>query len=102
MKHLPISFPDPAGTNLRAVVATIAGTLSSLSGQFTPEEVKTALDSLTASWGELVNQLALGQESEYRECPKGGHIALRRTTLCSDCLSYVMKLDPLAPGESLG
>ncbi len=102
MKHLPASLPDPAGANLRAAVATITDTISSLSGLFTPEEVKTALDSLTASWGELVNQLALGQEPAYRECPICSRLALRKTTLCRDCLAEERERDPLAPGERLG
>jgi hypothetical protein len=100
MKNLRTDLPDPARTNLRAVVASIAGTLSSLSGQSTPEEAKTNLETLTASWGDLVNQLALGPEPEYRECPKCGHISMRQATLCGHCWAKLGPLDPLAPGES--
>jgi hypothetical protein len=41
MSYLGYDLPEPAGTNLHAIVATISGTLSSLSVRSTPEELKT-------------------------------------------------------------
>ncbi len=100
MRHLRNDLPDPVKTNLRGAVATVADSLSAFSAQSSPEENKANLAKLMVSWGELVTQLALGPEPEYRECPSCGHISMRQATLCGRCWTKLTPLDPLVPGES--
>ncbi len=98
MMHLRKDLSEPVGTNLREVVAKIARRHPALPGSATPEEVETVLDNLTASREASVTQAVPGLEPKYRECPKRRHLVLRQTTLCGDCWSKVMELDPPPPG----
>jgi hypothetical protein len=50
--------------------------------------------ALLASWGRLIEYLALGPPHELRNCPFCGASGMRAATLCSHCWR---KLEPPAP-----
>ncbi len=77
------SVPDAKRSQLRATVATIERELARL-----PLEAV-----LQASVADLVQQLALGPEPEYRKCPVCQQVGMRAATLCGRCWH---KLTPAA------
>jgi hypothetical protein len=79
---------------LRAIVATIDRELSGLSREAPPADRHQSESVLKASWGELVELLALGVAPEVRECPACQHLCRWNATLCGHCWA---KLTPLAP-----
>jgi hypothetical protein len=53
--------------------------------------------ALLASWGKLVEYLALGPAPELRKCPFCGETGMRAATLCGHCWK---KLEPPAAGSA--
>jgi hypothetical protein len=53
---------------------------------------------LMASWGELVELLALGPPPEIRECPACQHVCMRAATLCGHCWARLTPLSPAVAG----
>jgi hypothetical protein len=83
--------PDAARSRLRSTVATIEHEIARLKKEGVGADGKSLLDTLSARWGELVAQLALGPEPEVRECPSCSGIGIREATLCGFCWT---KLEP--------
>lgn len=50
--------------------------------------------ALLASWGKLIEYLALGPAPELRTCPFCGGTGMRAATVCGHCWK---KLEPPAP-----
>ncbi len=61
--------------------------------QDTPGQEPASAFRLVASWGRLVDFLALGPAPELRDCPYCGRVGMRAATRCGYCWK---KLDPPA------
>jgi hypothetical protein len=85
MNSQGFAHPDEARSRLRAIVASVEGEISRLSGPVKPEDGKIPPDGLRTSWDKLVDQLALGPEPAVRECPVCKHIGMRTATVCGYC-----------------
>ena len=84
------SVPDARRSRLRATVATIERELARL----------PLADGLQAAVADLVQQLALGPEPEYRRCQVCQQVGMSTATICGRCWN---KLTPLAaPGGLVG
>jgi hypothetical protein len=84
------SAPDQKRSRLRATVALIERELA----------LAPLADALRAAVGDLVQQLALGPEPEYRQCPVCHQVGMSTATTCGRCWN---KLTPLpAPGGVVG
>ena len=59
--------------------------LARLPPDITNDNGATPADGLRASVTDLVGQLALGPEPEYRQCPVCKHIGMRVATVCGHC-----------------
>lgn len=79
---------------LRAVVATIDRELSGLSREAPPADRHQSESVLKASWGQLVELLALGVAPDVRECPACRQVCMRAASLCGHCWA---KLPPWTP-----
>lgn len=84
-------LPDPARSNLRALVEAVDRDVARLGPPGAEDE--GAQDGLRASWRALVDSLALGPEPEYRVCPKCGGIGMRAATLCAYCWAKLTPTD---------
>jgi hypothetical protein len=91
------SVPDSKRSRLRATIAAIERELARLPPEVTNDNRATPADSLRASVADLVGQLALGPEPEYRQCPLCRHLGMRVATVCGHCWT---KLTPSALSES--
>jgi hypothetical protein len=92
------SVPDPKRSRLRATIAAIERELARFPAEVTNDNRATPADSLRASVADLVGQLALGPEPEYRQCPVCKRIGMRVATVCGHCWT---KLAPPPAPESL-
>ena len=81
----PDSVPDAKRSRLRATIAAIEHELARLPPEVTNDNRATPADALRASVADLVAQLALGPEPEYRQCPVCRHVGMRVATVCGHC-----------------
>jgi hypothetical protein len=81
----PDSVPDSKRSRLRATVAAIEQELARLPPEVTNDNGATAAAGLRASVADLVGQLALGPEPQYRQCPTCKHTGMRVATVCGHC-----------------
>jgi hypothetical protein len=79
------STPDAARTRLRASLAALEEQIHRL-------PVGPVDDGVRASFVQLVDQLALGPEPRWRNCPTCQHVGMEAATRCGFCWS---KLPPL-------
>ena len=79
------SVPDARRSRLRATIAAIESALARLPPEVTNDNGATPADSLRASVADLVGQLALGPEPEYRRCSACGHSCMSGATVCGHC-----------------
>jgi hypothetical protein len=93
------TVPDSRRSRLRATIAVIQRELARLPADITNDNRATPADSLRASVADLVQQLALGPEPEYRTCPACQRIDMRAATLCGHCWT---KLPPIVPAAAVG
>lgn len=91
------SVPDARRSRLRATVAAIERELARFPAEVTNDNRATPADRLRASVADLVGQLALGPEPEYRQCPVCERVGMRGATVCGHCWA---KLAPPAAPES--
>jgi hypothetical protein len=94
----PDSVPDSKRSRLRATVAAIERDLAQLPPEIASDNRATAADGLRASVADLIQQLALGPEPEYRQCPVCKHFVMRVASVCGHCWT---KLTPPTSPESL-
>jgi hypothetical protein len=87
------SVPDAKRSRLRATVTAIERDLARLPPDVTNDNGSTSADGLRASVADLVQQLALGPEPEYRQCPVCKRVGMRVATVCGHCWT---KLAPLS------
>jgi hypothetical protein len=66
-------------------MAAIESALARLPPEVTNDNHSTPADNLRASVADLVGQLALGPEPEYRRCPVCKHLGMRVATICGRC-----------------
>ncbi len=99
MKSERFAVPDPVWSRLRATVATIERETARMSEPGARVDGASPPTVLAAAVADLVKQLALGPEPEYRECPTCGGIGMRAATLCIYCWT---KLVPPAPAGREG
>lgn len=92
------SVPDAKRSRLRATIAAIERELARFPAEVTNDNRATPADSLRASVADLVGQLALGPEPEYRQCPACKRVGMRVATVCGHCWT---KLAPSPAPESL-
>ena len=92
------SVPDAKRSRLRATIAAIERELARFPAEVTNDDRATPADSLRASVADLVGQLALGPEPEYRQCPVCQRVGMRVATVCGHCWT---KLTPLHAPESI-
>jgi hypothetical protein len=92
------SVPDAKRSRLRATIAAIERELARFPAEVTSDNRATPADSLRASVADLVGQLALGPEPEYRQCPACKRVGMRVATVCGHCWT---KLAPPPAPESL-
>jgi len=92
------SVPDWKRSQLRATVAAIEQELGRLPREVTSDNRATPADALRASVADLVGQLALGPEPEYRQCPLCRHVGMRVATVCGHCWT---KLTPAAAASGV-
>ena len=81
----PDSVPDSKRSRLRATVAAIEQELARLPPDVTNDNRASPAGALRASVADLVAQLALGPEPEYRQCPTCRHVGMRVATVCGHC-----------------
>ena len=81
----PDSVPDSKRSRLRATIAAIEHELARLPPEVTNDNRATPADALRASVADLVGQLALGPEPEYKQCPVCRHVGMRVATVCGHC-----------------
>jgi len=79
------SVPDSKRSRLRVTIAAIERELARLPPEVTNDNRATPADSLRASVADLVAQLALGPEPEYRQCPVCRHVGMRVASVCGHC-----------------
>jgi hypothetical protein len=79
------SVPDSKRSRLRATIATIERELARFPTEVTNDNRATPADGLRASVADLVEQLALGPEPEYRQCPACKRVGMRVATVCGHC-----------------
>ena len=79
------SVPDAKRSRLRSIIAAIERELARLPVEVTSDNRPTPADGLRASVADLVGQLALGPEPEYRQCPVCGNVGMRVATVCGHC-----------------
>jgi len=79
------SVPDSKRSRLRATIAAIERDLARLPPELTNDNRATPADALRASVADLVGQLALGPEPEYKQCPVCRHVGMRVATVCGHC-----------------
>ena len=84
--------PDSKRSRLRATIAAIERDLARFPAEVTNDNRATPADSLRASVADLVAQLALGPEPEYRQCPVCRHVGMRVATVCGHCWTKLMPL----------
>jgi len=89
------SVPDAKRSRLRATVAAIERELARFPAEVTNDNRATPADGLRASVADLVGQLALGPEPEYRQCPVCKRVGLRVATVCGHCWTNLVP--PPAP-----
>ena len=85
MSDSPDSVPDSKRSRLRATIAAIERELARFPAEVTNDNRATPADGLRASVADLVGQLALGPEPEYRQCPMCKHVGMRVATVCGHC-----------------
>jgi hypothetical protein len=83
---------------IRAAVDTV-GREVALLGERAPAGNAKDLDALRASWGALVEALALGPAPEYRKCPHCAAIGMRAATRCSACWEKLVPPPTSADGH---
>jgi len=93
------SVPDSRRSRLRATIAVIERELARLPPDITNDNGAAPADSLRASFADLVQQLALGPEPEYRKCPVCQRIDMRAATVCGHCWA---KLTPILAAAAAG
>jgi len=69
---------------VRKAIEAVDREVARLAGH-TSAEAAPALDGLRASWGKLVDLLALGPPPERRACPHCGNVGMLTATRCSRC-----------------
>jgi len=89
------SVPDAKRSRLRATIAAIERELARFPAEVTSDNRATPADSLRASVADLVGQLALGPEPEYRQCPACKRVGMRVATVCGHCWTNLVP--PPAP-----
>jgi hypothetical protein len=77
---------------LRPIVEALDREMSRLHAR--PDVAGADNTALLASWGKLVEFLALGPPPELRACPSCGSVGMRAATRCGICWR---KLEPPAP-----
>ena len=77
-------------SRLRDTIATIERQISRLPAA--PGGDGGARSELMASFGTLVEQLALGPEPEVRQCPSCGRTCMRAASRCGHCWTRLMPL----------
>ena len=96
----PDSVPDSKRSRLRATVAAIEQALARLPPDVTNDNHATPADALRASVADLVGQLALGPEPEYKQCPVCRHVGMRVATVCGHC--WTKLAPPAAASGAVG
>jgi hypothetical protein len=86
------SVPDARRSRLRATIAAIERALARLPPEVTNDNGATPADSLRASVADLVGQLALGPEPEYRRCSACRHFVMSGATVCGYCWTTMATL----------
>ena len=79
------AVPDARRSRLRATIAAIERALTRLPPEVTNDNSATAADNLRASVADLVEQLALGPEREYRRCSACRRFGMSEATVCGYC-----------------
>jgi hypothetical protein len=69
---------------VRSAIEAVDREMARLAGHASVEEAPR-LDDLRASWGKLVELLALGPAPEQRACPHCGGIGMVAATRCGRC-----------------
>jgi hypothetical protein len=69
---------------VRAALEAMDREMASL-GERSPGANAAGLTDLRASWGKLVEVLALGPAPELRDCPHCGTTGMRAATRCGKC-----------------
>ena len=94
------SVPDSKRSRLRATIAAIERDLARFPPEVTNDNRATPADGLRVSVADLVAQLALGPEPEYRQCPVCRHVGMRVATVCGHCWTKLPT--PEATGGMVG
>lgn len=76
---------------VREAVEAVDREVARLAGHTSVEDAP-ALDRLRASWGRLVDLLALGPAPERRACPHCGGVGMLDATLCGRCWTELAPL----------
>ena len=93
------SVPDAKSSELRTTIAAIERDLGRIPREIAEDDTANAADGLRASVADLVRQLALGPEPEYRQCPVCDHILMRAATVCGHCWTKLAPATaPVGPG----
>lgn len=69
---------------VRKAVEAVDREMSRLAGRSSVEDAPS-LNLLRASWGQLVELLALGPRPESRACPHCGSVGMLSATRCGRC-----------------
>ena len=83
---------------IRAAVDTMGDEVTRL-GEGATAAYGKDLTALRASWGALVDVLALGPAPEYRECPHCGTTGMRAATRCGHCWEKLVPPPPVVAGH---
>jgi len=84
--------PDSKRSRLRTTIAAIERELARFPAEVTNENRATPSDALRASVADLVEQLALGPEPAYRQCPACKELGMRAATVCGHCWTQLAPL----------
>ena len=79
-------------SRVRRAVEAVDREVARLAGHTSVEEAPR-LDGLRASWGKLVDLLALGPPPERRECPHCGCVGMLDATRCGRCWMELAPFD---------
>ena len=77
--------PDSKRARLRTTIAAIERELARFPAEVTNGNRATPSDAMRASVADLVEQLALGPEPAYRQCPACKQLGMRAATVCGHC-----------------